>query len=219
MNISELRAQSRMTRGRLPEEMTTSVQEVEKWESGKTAPTYAQILDLCLIFDCSALELLGDAWVEEVDNGASFAEREVGPAYGSLIITTSRGQRAYPTDERTFFSVKRQMKPPKSNDGLADPKWLRAKTLDNRILLINLAFVKRIRLASDDNIAMPYYAHPEVFRALERWPEVKPNGRVGGVRRIRTRLNYVRTAVPYAVPRSRHSARAAARLSLKFCRE
>jgi hypothetical protein len=38
----------------------------------------------------------------------------------------------------------------------------------------------------------------------------------GGVRPIRTRLCMGRMAVPYSAQRPRHSARAAARLSLKF---
>ncbi len=40
----------------------------------------------------------------------------------------------------------------------------------------------------------------------------------GAVRQIRTSLSKGRIVVPYAAPRSRHSARAAARFSLKFCR-
>jgi polar amino acid transport system substrate-binding protein len=40
----------------------------------------------------------------------------------------------------------------------------------------------------------------------------------GAVRQIRTRLGKGRIVVPYAAPRPRHSARAAARLRLKFCR-
>jgi hypothetical protein len=38
----------------------------------------------------------------------------------------------------------------------------------------------------------------------------------GGVRPIRTRLYMGRMAVPYSAQRPRHSARAAARFSLKF---
>ena len=43
--------------------------------------------------------------------------------------------------------------------------------------------------------------------------------RHGGVRRMRTSLCKDSEAVPYAAPRPRHSARAAARLSLKLSRE
>ena len=45
---------------------------------------------------------------------------------------------------------------------------------------------------------------------------MRETAKMGGVRPIRTRLCKDSEAVPYAAPRSRHSARAAARLSLKL---
>jgi hypothetical protein len=68
--------------------------------------------------------------------------------------------------------------------------------------------------------ALGYDVEVHGFRTyFKRWAQERPHTpRDGAVRQIRTRLCKDSEAAPYVAPRARHSARAAARVSLRFDR-
>jgi hypothetical protein len=84
--------------------------------------------------------------------------------------------REYPVGEDARNSLVYQMDAfkPLSTGGASG--WLFAWTLNNRMLLINPAYLMKIRLFSDDVEAMPSFENAEVYRALEDWPNISVTG-------------------------------------------
>ncbi|RWE24146.1 MAG: hypothetical protein EOS41_17305 [Mesorhizobium sp.] len=88
--------------------------------------------------------------------------------YGTLSLRTASGIRKYPIAESARLPLLDQLqnlssfrKRHKYHD------WIYCSTLDNKLVLMNIRYIKSIDLVGDDIEAMPAYYPPEVYRALD----------------------------------------------------
>lgn len=177
MNLKELRSRIGLTQKSLAEQMETTQQTIARWETGKTTLNVDQIRELCMILQCTAEELLG--WETDANEVRVSPFSVVGSElpYGTLQIKTTDFNREYPVSEEARKSLLTQMDAlGPLNDGSASA-WLFARTLNNKLLLINLAHLMKFRLISDDTEAMPSFENAEVYRALEDWPNATLTGK------------------------------------------
>ncbi|WP_294608290.1 helix-turn-helix transcriptional regulator [uncultured Roseovarius sp.] len=177
MKLKEFRSRIGLTQKQLAEQMNTTQQTVARWETGKTILNVDQIRDLCVVLECTADELLG--WETGAEGLMSSPFSSVGSegAYGTLHIKTTCGTREYPIGlnaRKTLLSQAEATGPINANNS---SDWLSTWSLNNRLLLINPSYLRGFQLISDDVEAMPSFEHPEVYRALENWPDIKAKGK------------------------------------------
>ena len=179
MRLRDLRTQQGMTREELAARLGNEPGDIARWESGDALLSVRQAKDLCMVLHCTVEELLG--WEIEPEEWAEtpFAVTDTGTPYGTLTINTTVGHREFPIDERARESLLEQLEPrkPLHAEGIPDG-WLYTWTLNNKILLLNPAFVRNIELIGDDVEAMPGFEHPEVYRALDGWGHEAITGKV-----------------------------------------
>ncbi|WP_170592117.1 helix-turn-helix transcriptional regulator [Ruegeria arenilitoris] len=177
MKLKELRSRINLTQKQLAEKMQTTQQTVARWESGKTVLNVDQIRDLCLVLQCTADELLG--WeTDPSDISASpFSAVRSELPFGTLQIKTTSLEREYPIGEEARKSLLSQMDAFDPTSDGNPSAWLHTWTLNNKLLLINPAYLATFRLISDDVEAMPEFENVEVYRALEDWPDVAVTGK------------------------------------------
>ncbi len=179
MRLRDLRKQQGMTQEELAERLGTEPEKVARWESGDALLSVRQAKDLCMVLQCTVEELLG--WEIDPEEWAEtpFAVTDTGTPYGTLALETTVGHREFPIDERARESLMEQLGPRKPLGADDGPNvWLYAWTLDNKILLLNPAFIRNIELIGDDVEAMPEFEHPEVYRALDDWDHEAITGKV-----------------------------------------
>lgn len=97
-----------------------------------------------------------------------FTAFDVETRYGTLSLRTASGIRKYPIAESARLPLLDQLqnlssfrKRHKYHD------WVYCFTLNNKLVLINIRYIKSIELVGDDIEAMPAYYAPEVYRALD----------------------------------------------------
>ncbi|WP_303903473.1 helix-turn-helix transcriptional regulator [Thiohalomonas denitrificans] len=179
MRLRDLRTQQGMTREELAARLGTEPVNIARWESGDALLSVRQAKDLCMVLHCTVEELLGWEIEPEEWPETPFAVTDTGTPYGTLTIETTVGHRQFPIDERARESLLEQLEPRKPLHAEGTPDgWLYAWTLNNKILLLNPAFVRNIELIGDDVEAMPGFEHPEVYRALDGWGHEAITGQV-----------------------------------------
>ncbi|RVH00100.1 helix-turn-helix transcriptional regulator [Sinorhizobium meliloti] len=179
MKLKEFRTRLGLTQKELAKRVNTTQQTVARWEIGQTQLNVDQVKDLCLVLQCKVEELIGWEIPVEEWRETPFAVSDAGTPYGTLSLKTTVGNRDYPVDEKARESFLNQLN---SLDNLRGQEtsrpWLYSWTLDNKILLINPEYVRRIELIGDDVEAMPAFHHPEVYRALDDWIMGRVTGKV-----------------------------------------
>lgn len=176
MKLKERRTQIGMTQKQLAEQMKTTQQTIARWESGKTTLNVEQIRELCLTLGCTAAQLMGRQGESAFHRYSSVGTE---PQFGTLNVHLTCGEREYPIGEDARTLLLRQIDDFASVNGGGELAWLNTWSLDNKLLLINSAHLKRFKLISDEDEEMPSYENPEVYKALEEWP----SGTVTGVMR------------------------------------
>lgn len=179
IKINQLRSRMGLTQKELAEHLGTTQQTIARWETGKTQLNVHQAKDLCVVLQCSIEELLGWEIGPEEWRDTPFAVADAGIPYGSLLIETAVDNRTYPIDENAHDSLHMQLQDLDSFRRQDRKKpWIHSWTLDNKILLLNPFFIRKIELISDDVEAMPPFQHPEVYRALDDWGVSEVTGKV-----------------------------------------
>lgn len=178
MKLKELRSRIGLTQKQLAEQMNTTQQTVARWETGKTILNVDQIRDLCIVLECTADQLLG--WETGAEDLLSSPFSSVGSEvpYGTLHIRTTCGTREYPIGLDARKTLLSQADATGQIDASSKSVWLNTWSLNNRLLLINPTYLRGFRLISDDVEEMPSFEHPEVYRALEGWPNIKAEGKI-----------------------------------------
>ena len=178
MKLKEIRSRIGLTQKQLADQMDTTQQTIARWETGKTVLNVDQIRDLCVVLGCTADELLG--WEAEPDEMRTSPFSSVGSEepFGALHMKMAFGDRLYPVGDEARQSLLSQMDDFDPINGGQTLGWLHTWSLDNKLLLINPAYLRRFRLISDEVEAMPSFENPEVYRALQDWPNITATGRM-----------------------------------------
>lgn len=169
--LKKIRTARGLTQQQLAEALKTTQQTIARWEQGKNDIPVTQLKELALYFDVSVDAVLGIKTPHEKRAKSPFAfdSAETAAPYGTLQLTLTTGQFAYPIDERAQRSVLHQLDDMDvQGDGSRQP-WLYFWSLDNRIIFANPGCLRQIDLIGDDVEAMPAFEHPEVYQALEDW--------------------------------------------------
>lgn len=177
MRLKFLRQRHGLTQAELAGALNTTQQTIARWESGKTPLTVPQLKDLCIVLQCSITELLGETSspTNEERRKSAFSSSEAGVPYGTLRLFVAKGLRDYPINAEAREALLLQLGERSIlSDDANGGSWLSTWTMDNKVLSINPAHLRSLLLMGDDVEAMPSYAHPEVYRALEAWDEAHP---------------------------------------------
>lgn len=177
MKLKELRSGIGLTQKQLAEQMDTTQQTIARWETGKSILNVDQIRDLCVVLECTANELLGWETGAEGPLSSPFASVDSEVPYGSLHIKTSCATRQYPIGREARKALLTQIEASEPLSAANKIAWLQTWSLNNRLLLVNCAYLRSFQLISDDAEAMPSFEHPEVYRALEDWPITMATGK------------------------------------------
>jgi transcriptional regulator with XRE-family HTH domain len=160
--IKEHRARLGLTQKEVADRLKTTQQTIARWETFKTAVPAAQLKELAVLFDTSVDALLASE--RSQFRKSAFAVVNHSVPFGTARFRLPFGIREYPIDEPTSDQLHDNLVTyvePKAYEG-----WFQFSTLDNKLVLINPDFVRRISIISDDAEAMPSFYHPEVYRAL-----------------------------------------------------
>jgi transcriptional regulator with XRE-family HTH domain len=178
MNLKGLRTRMGLTQKQLADEMQTTQQTIARWETGKTPMNVDHIKDLCVVLQCTAQDLLGWETPAQELRYSPFSASEFGPPYGTMKLSLTEAEHAYPIEEKAKIAIVEQFERRGVMNATTAGKtqWIHAWTLDNRTLLVNPSELRKTRIVSDDIEGMPAYRLPEVYRAMADWFDVKPNG-------------------------------------------
>lgn len=167
--IKELREKQRLPLADAARGLGVSIPELAQWEKSLDGLSDAALRDLAIFYGVNVPDLTGKNPPEGKVHDWPFALEEVPKEapYGTLAIGFPWGTRSYPVDngvrERLLDAIAHF--DPQAED--PPTSWIHTWTLDNRMLYINLDHVDWIDLVGDDEEAMPPFAHPEVYFALE----------------------------------------------------
>ncbi|QIE47756.1 helix-turn-helix transcriptional regulator (plasmid) [Pseudohalocynthiibacter aestuariivivens] len=167
MKIKAVRELLGMTQKDVAEKMNTTQQTIARWETGKTKMNVDQIKNLCLVLHCTADILLETDPDPAEWRGNPFAVSDNGTPYGTLRLQVAGEERNYPIDDDAVKSLKCQFGIGRTSKHRKNTTWIQSQTMDNKLLMINPAYLEKVSWISDNVNEMPGYEHPEVYRALE----------------------------------------------------
>ncbi|WP_072368987.1 helix-turn-helix transcriptional regulator [Hyphomicrobium sp. NDB2Meth4] len=160
--LKDLRTQLRLTQKQVAEQLNTTQQTIQRWESGHTEIPAGHLKDLAVLFGCSIDELLG---VEaEKRRGDGFARARPEMPWGAFAVSFPFGTREYPIDVEVFDRLFNRLHPGNSLD--RPNRWIQFSALDNRLVFLNPSFINSAVLVTDDEDSMPFFASPEAYKAL-----------------------------------------------------
>jgi transcriptional regulator with XRE-family HTH domain len=176
MKLKELRSRIGLTQKQLADEMDTTQQTIARWETGKTVLNVDQIRDLCVVLGCTADELLG--WEAEPSEIRTSPFSSIGSEepFGTLRIGMTCCEREYPIGMKARKSLLERLETLDPINASNKSAWLETSSLDNKLLLINLRYLRKLRLLSDDVEEMPDFENPEIYRALDDFPRSTATG-------------------------------------------
>lgn len=144
--------------------------QMRKWERRWEEMPPDMLREMAVIHGVTVSFILGKQAPVEEWGSLPFAINEREDLYGTLRITFSDGTAGkYPISEESRKSILRQLGRRSFVDCRSSPgeePWLYFWTLDDRIAIARMALIAEIALLSDDEVAAPYYAHPEIYRLL-----------------------------------------------------
>lgn len=170
MNLKTYRATYRMTQGELAIALSVSQQTVARWEKGAIPIKHQHVRAMCVLFGCSADELLGFETDDTEESASLFAEaRDYETLFGSVRLFTEGGVFDYPIGWNAFKKYEVILDDyygqhiRKNHDR---PNWFHFWTLNNRGVFLNMDTVRKIEFVDDNDEAAPYAEHPEVWRSI-----------------------------------------------------
>ncbi len=168
MNLKAFRTQIQMTQDALALSLGVSQQTVARWEKGTSPIKHQHVREMCVLFGCTADELLGFESDEFDETPSLFANAlDYECLFGSVRINTESGMYEYPVGVE---AMRKQTHVLDSYHGVHSsserPNWLHIWTLNNRGAFINTDAIKSVEYIDDNEEAAPMPAHPEVWRAI-----------------------------------------------------
>ena len=157
---------------------------MRKWERRWEEIPPDMLREMAVMHGVTVSFILGKQAPVEKWGSLPFAINEREDLYGTLRLTFSDGTTGeYPIGEKSRRSILHQLGRRSLVDCDNSPgeePWLYFWTLDDRIAIARMAFIAEIALLSDDEIAAPYHANPEIYRLLataEPYEPLTVNGR------------------------------------------
>lgn len=126
------------------------------WEAGSATPTRDDIEQI-------ALHTGVPAGLISTRSAHGFAFNVPAPAYGTVRLCGHDYEIEYPIDDESRKYIARWM----SSDRRG---WLIFRTLNDRMVFVNPAFVDMVQLICDDAEEMEFYLHPELYSAFAKDP-------------------------------------------------
>ena len=179
MNLKTYRAAYRLTQGELANTLGVSQQTVARWEKGTIPIKHQHVRVMCVLFECTADELLGldtnDTEIgfeaDDSEEGLNlFAEaRDYESLFGFVRLITEGGVFEYPIGWNALAKYEVILDDyygqhiRKNHDR---PNWFHFWTLNNRGVFVNMDTVRKIEFVDDNEEAAPYAEHPEVWRSI-----------------------------------------------------
>jgi len=170
MNLKTYRAINRMSQGDLAVNLGVSQQTVARWEKGTIPIKHQQVRAMCVLFGCTADELLGFETDDTEESPSLFAEaRDYESLFGFVRLITDGGVFDYPIGwdalarYEEILDVYYGQRTMKNHER---PNWFHFWTLNNRGVFVNMDTVRKIEFINDNEEAAPYEEHPEVWRSI-----------------------------------------------------
>ncbi|MCH8617181.1 helix-turn-helix domain-containing protein [Sphingomonas sp. SM33] len=139
------------------------------------------VRDIAVLFECGVADVLGhEIEVEEWRHSpyaAGGGETASITPYGNFGFEIAGTIFSYPISLGMRNGVLRQVRRREVVEIAKDDRsWFSFDTLNNWNVFANPAAMRRLWLKSDDDEVTDYYAHPEVYRAVNRWEYEKEHG-------------------------------------------
>lgn len=156
--LKSRREELRMTQKALAELLGVSQQTVARWESNDQIPT-KHLRDAVVKLGMSISDFITDQSAPRVAPSMPFPE----PPYGTLELSIGGQTKHYPTGwsqvDAVFGNLSSSLKPME--------QWVQLRTLDQRVLYINVQALDGLRWIDDDQEEMPSFEHEEIYRAAK----------------------------------------------------
>ena len=179
MNLKTYRAAYRLTQGELANTLGVSQQTVARWEKGAIPIKHQHVRVMCVLFECTADELLGletddTEIVFEADDSEGglnlFAEaRDYESLFGFVRLITEGGVFDYPIGWNALGQYEEILDDYYGQHTIKNhdqPNWFHFWTLNNRGVFVNMDTVRKIKFINDNEEEAPYIEHPEVWRSI-----------------------------------------------------
>ena len=179
MNLKTYRAAYRLTQGELANTLGVSQQTVARWEKGAIPIKHQHVRVMCVLFECTADELLGletddTEIVFEADDSEGglnlFAEaRDYESLFGFVRLITEGGVFDYPIGWNALGQYEEILDDYYGQHTIKNhdqPNWFHFWTLNNRGVFVNMDTVLKIEFINDNEEEAPYIEHPEVWRSI-----------------------------------------------------
>jgi len=170
MNLKTYRATYRMTQSDLAETLGVSQQTVARWEKGIIPIKHQHVRTMCVLFGCTADELIGFEADDSEEGSNLFAEeRDYESLFGFVRLITDRGVFDYPIGwdalarYEEILDVYYGQRTMKNHER---PNWFHFWTLNNRGVFVNMDTVRKIEFINDNEEGAPFAEHPEVWRSI-----------------------------------------------------
>jgi transcriptional regulator with XRE-family HTH domain len=150
-----LRESSNYTQKHLAEMMKTTQQTIARWEAGKAEPNLSALRDLAMIFGTSVDDLLGKNPLSDKIASTSlhyFGQKSIRDGFWGHVGLLLRSQKQTKWFPITFDTANRTSS--RLGNLEQENEWLCIPTLNNRMLAVNPARVRRLWLL-DDNCDAP----------------------------------------------------------------
>ena len=177
MNLKTYRATYRITQGDLAVTLGVSQQTVARWEKGTIPIKHQHVRAMCVLFGCTADELIGFEADDSEEGSNLFAEAlSYEGLFGFVRIITDGGLFEYPIGWAALAQYEVIL-----DDYYGEhlrknqerPNWFHFWTLNNRGVFVNMDTVRKIEFIDDNEEAAPHTEHPEVWRSIAE-SDVKP---------------------------------------------
>lgn len=167
MRLKQIRLKSGMSQREFADKMGVTQPTVTRWEKGQAEMSGQRLRDAAELLECSPDEILGirrgqPSFIdlnEDWDRDAA--------CWGALRFEVAETAFEYPIN----FTQRTKL----ANAAAAydqDSSWIEVLTLNNTILLINLAQLDGIDLVTDDQEQAPTHMSAEAYRALREAPSM-----------------------------------------------
>jgi transcriptional regulator with XRE-family HTH domain len=168
VKLRSLRTKRQWELGAVAERLGIPSTQLSKYERGWEPIPVTVLRDLAVMFECDVEKVTGKdvsptEW-KDCPHSILNCEEE----YGGLYIRAAGHELSYPISlrerARLFDSID-ELTIQQMHDR---PPRILVETLNARWVVLNMAHVRKFELASDDETATPYYAHPEVYCATKQ---------------------------------------------------
>lgn len=156
--LKSRREELRMTQRALAELLGVSQQTVARWESNDQIPT-KHLRDAAVKLGMSVSDFIIDQSAPRTATAMPFPE----PPYGTLELSIGGQIKHYPTGWSQVNEVFRNL----SSSFTPLERWVQLRTLDQRVLYINVQAIDGLRWIDDAQEEMPSFEHEEIYKAAK----------------------------------------------------